>query len=156
MEPRSLSLTWPKRCLACAAFALAGYLIGRYCGRNGAEADPVGNSAPFTISPVSRPEEARPDPPEGLLIVDVRTPAEYAAGHLAGAILLPHEAAAEALLRLVPDPRAPIALYCRSGRRSGLVLDQLRGHGYSRVVNWGGFDELAKSRAAIWPPPPEP
>ena len=86
---------------------------------------------------------------EGRLIVDVRTPGEYAAGHLVGAILLPHEGAAEALARLVPDRDAPIALYCRSGRRSGLVQEELKTAGYTRAENWGGFEELAKTRAAV-------
>jgi len=85
------------------------------------------------------------------LIVDVRTPEEYAAGHLEGALLLPHGTAAENLERLVPDFGAPVALYCRSGRRSGLVADELARLGYTRAVNWGGFAELAKTRAAVWP-----
>ena len=89
--------------------------------------------------------------PRGPLVVDVRTPDEYAAGHLAGAILLPHETAAESLSRMVPDRQAPIALYCRSGRRSGLVLAELQAKGYTRAVNWGGFEELAKARPAVWP-----
>ena len=105
-------------------------------------------------TPVVAGTERRPAAsplPEGLLIVDVRTPEEYAAGHLAGAILLPHETATEVLSRLVPDRRAPVALYCRSGRRSGLVLEEMKSLGYVRVVNWGGFEELAKIRAAVRP-----
>jgi len=89
--------------------------------------------------------------PEGLLIVDVRTPEEYANGHLVGAILLPHETATEFLTRIVPDRSTPIALYCRSGRRSGIVLEEMRKLDYVRVENWGGFEELVKKHAFVRP-----
>ena len=132
--------------LSLLAVVLAGFAVAASSCAN--------KQPPETwASAVAGPEAGNtvPSIPEGLLIVDVRTSEEYAAGHLVGAILLPHEAAAEALARLVPDHNAPIALYCRSGRRSGLVLDELKNLGYDRAVNWGGFEELAKTRAAVRP-----
>ena len=60
-------------------------------------------------------------------LVDVRTAEEYAAGHLPGSINIDvmkgHEELATAL-----DPERPVALYCRSGRRSenaGRVLEKV-------------------------------
>ena len=60
-------------------------------------------------------------------LVDVRTAEEYAAGHLSGSINIDvmkgHEELATAL-----DPERPVALYCRSGRRSenaGRVLEKV-------------------------------
>ena len=89
--------------------------------------------------------------PEGLVIVDVRTPAEYATGHLVGALLLPHETATESLSQLVPDLATPIALYCRGGRRAGIVLEEMKKLGYTRVENWGGFEDLTKTHAYVRP-----
>ena len=91
--------------------------------------------------------------PKGWLVVDVRMPEDYAERHLAGAILLPHETAAATLTRLVPDRKTPIALYCRSGRRSGLVFEDLKHLGYTRVQDWGSLEELAKIYPTASSPP---
>ena len=71
--------------------------------------------------------------------LDVRTPAEYDAGHIPGAINIDVQAAGfeqEALRRL---PRRTIALYCRSGRRSRTAAELLAGHGYNVVELQTGF-----------------
>lgn len=73
-------------------------------------------------------------------LVDVRTPEEYAAGHLPGAILIDWKAdgflsRAEALVR----KDRPLLVYCRSGRRSADASAQLDKAGY-RVSNLlGGY-----------------
>jgi phage shock protein E len=62
------------------------------------------------------------------LVLDVRTPEEYAAGHVPGAILIPHDQLALRLDALQRD--RPIVVYCRTGRRSGLAETLLRQHGH--------------------------
>jgi phage shock protein E len=62
------------------------------------------------------------------LVLDVRTPEEYAAGHVPGAILIPHDQLAMRLDALERD--RPIVVYCRTGRRSGLAETLLRQHGH--------------------------
>ena len=59
------------------------------------------------------------DIPTGAIILDVRTPEEYAAGHLDGAKLLDFNAGevTEAIPNL--DPDADYLIYCRSGNRAG-------------------------------------
>ncbi len=74
----------------------------------------------------------------GVQLVDVRTPEEFADGHLAGArnidIFDKHfiEDATAVL-----DPSRPVAVYCRSGKRSADAACQLAEKGY-RVTNLDG------------------
>jgi phage shock protein E len=82
-------------------------------------------------------------------VIDVRTPQEYASGHLAGATNVdvmsgdfPDRIAAMDL----PES-GPIYLYCRSGNRSGQAAKILRQMGHGGAVNVGGFDALAKAGA---------
>ena len=64
-----------------------------------------------------------------MLYVDVRTPEEYAAGHVKGALLIPYDEMDERWEELSPYSDRQIALYCRSGRRSGIAEDVLREKG---------------------------
>lgn len=79
--------------------------------------------------------------PAGLVIVDVRTPAEYLQGHLRGARNLDYTNPAfidEA--RTLPKDR-PILLYCRGGTRSAGAASVLQKEGFSRLMNMqGGLD----------------
>jgi len=70
------------------------------------------------------------------LLVDVREPHEYQAGHLPGAINLPLSHLAAHLGRLPKDKE--IILYCASGMRSKQAARWLKRHGYTRLVNVRG------------------
>jgi rhodanese-related sulfurtransferase len=70
------------------------------------------------------------------LVLDVRTPREYATGHIAGAKLLPQEALREASAKL-PRDRA-IVCVCRSGRRSARACRELANLGFAEVSNLSG------------------
>lgn len=76
------------------------------------------------------------------VVIDVRTPEEYAAGHLAGAVNIPHGEIGERIREVAPDRAAPIVLYCKSGRRAGIARETLLRLGYARVENAGGYEEL--------------
>lgn len=71
------------------------------------------------------------------LLVDVRTPAEYAEGHIPTAINVPYQKVASELPETSED--TIVILYCRSGRRSGIAYDSLRSNGYERLVDFGGI-----------------
>jgi rhodanese-related sulfurtransferase len=74
----------------------------------------------------------------GLVILDVRSAEEFAAGHVPGAINVPHDAL-ESRLSALPDLRDhDVVVYCRSGRRAALALDVLKRHGYSRLLHLAG------------------
>jgi rhodanese-related sulfurtransferase len=78
----------------------------------------------------------------GAKVVDVRTPEEFASGHVPGAVNIPYEEIAKRLAEVGPKD-APVVLYCRSGRRSGIAAEELTKAGYTKV-----FDLQA---ATAWP-----
>lgn len=72
------------------------------------------------------------------MLVDVRQPDEFAAGHIEGAILLPLDML-EANLGRIPK-NVKLVVYCRSGHRSAKAVSILMAHGYDRAVSLnGGF-----------------
>jgi hydroxyacylglutathione hydrolase len=75
-------------------------------------------------------------PNNGLLVVDVRTPAEWQGNHIEGARHVPLSSFAKAPPRL-PDDR-PIAVICGSGYRSSIASSLLRARGYKEVKNVAG------------------
>jgi phage shock protein E len=74
--------------------------------------------------------------------VDVRTPAEYAAGHVAGAINIPYDQMPQRWTELDSLRTRPVVLYCRSGHRAGIALEELKTHGFTQTVNGGGLEGL--------------
>ncbi len=74
---------------------------------------------------------------QGALLLDVRTPAEFASGHVAGALNVPvQELEARWASLGVPADR-PIVVYCRSGARSARAKSWLEDHGSKQVVDIG-------------------
>jgi len=82
------------------------------------------------------------------VLIDVRSGAEFAAGHLADARLIPHFRIAEEIGSVAPDKDTPIVLYCRSGRRSEIARQTLLDLGYTQVVDAGGYEQLKSDLAA--------
>jgi len=78
------------------------------------------------------------NPPEDLVVLDVRTPEEFAEGHLEGAVLVDFYDAdfAEQLAAL--DAGAPYLVYCRSGNRSGQALGVMQQLGFTSAVDVDG------------------
>jgi phage shock protein E len=72
-----------------------------------------------------------------LIIVDVRTPAEFKVEHLDGAINLCIPCDPDAAIQVL-DPGDEILLYCRSGARSAESLRILTAYGYRKVFNMRG------------------
>lgn len=75
------------------------------------------------------------------VLLDVRTEAEYAQGHIAGSQLLPVEALADRAGELPNDKTTPIIVYCHSGRRSAIAAAQLVEMGYTQVNDLGGIQD---------------
>lgn len=73
---------------------------------------------------------------KNLQLIDVRTPAEYAEGHLAKAKLIPLQELEERLAEI--DKGRPVLLYCRSGNRSGTALKILNEKGYTQAKHMQG------------------
>ena len=81
----------------------------------------------------------------GALLVDVRTPEEFSAGHVEGAINIPHMDVATRVSEFGENKNREIVLYCRSGHRSGMAQESLKGLGYSKVFNAGAYQKWALS-----------
>ena len=79
------------------------------------------------------------DTREGYVILDVREQDEYDAGHIPGAILIPHGKIAEQAESVLTDNRQLILVYCRSGRRSKIAAEALVQLGYTNIKEFGGI-----------------
>jgi phage shock protein E len=77
-------------------------------------------------------------------IIDVRTEAEWNAGHLEGGILIPHDRIETGITQVVVDKKATIYLYCRSGRRTALAVGVLKKSGYQNVTNLETMENASK------------
>jgi rhodanese-related sulfurtransferase len=74
--------------------------------------------------------------PDHVFVLDVRTPQEFAEGHVPGAVNVPYDQVASRLAEVPKDK--DIVLYCRSGRRAGLAADVLAAQGYTRLSHLEG------------------
>ena len=76
---------------------------------------------------------------QGAIVVDVREPHEYAAGHIPGAYNVPKDTVTtNADLAALKASQTPIMVYCRSGGRAGDALEALADAGFSYVMSIGG------------------
>lgn len=72
-------------------------------------------------------------------LLDVRTPEEFASGHIHGAVNIPQDSL-ESRLSEVPTDQ-PIVLYCRSGNRSATASQILARAGYASIYDLGGLND---------------
>lgn len=78
----------------------------------------------------------------GALVVDVRTPAEFAGGHYRGAINIPVGELSARMEQLGPDKSKPIVLYCHSGARAVSAKHTLTAAGFTDVINAGSLHHM--------------
>jgi len=99
----------------------------------------------------------------GAVLLDVRTPNEYAQLRVPGAVLIPIEQLGQRLpdlLALVDQDRGrPIVIYCRTGPRAARAKRLLEGAGFSQVTSLGGIEtgplaELVRRGEPLWLRPP--
>ena len=83
------------------------------------------------------PAQARELIDRGAQVVDVRTPAEHAAGHIAGSTHVPLERLSEDAREL--DREQPLVVYCRGGNRSEAAAEALRNSGWDAHSIDGGL-----------------
>ena len=89
------------------------------------------------------PAEAKAlmDSEDGYIILDVRTPEEYAERHIEGAILIPDYEIGEKAESILTDKDQLILVYCRSGRRSKNAANELATLGYTNIKEFGGIND---------------
>ena len=115
----------------CAAPAFAADTVP-------AASAPAAQPAPLITQPqlLTRLEQ------KDIVVLDVRTPAEFAAGHVPGARNIPHDQLAARIAELADVHDKDVALYCRSGRRTLLAEETLRSAGFTKLLHLQG-DYLA-------------
>lgn len=138
---------------AAAGAALAFALIA--CSGTGASAPPDATQGDTSLASASAvvvgASEAVEllDERDDLVIIDVRTPEEFAGGHLAGAKLIDVQdpsfrAKVEAL-----DRDVAYVVYCRAGNRSAVAVDIMQELGFVELYDAGGFADLAAAGADV-------
>lgn len=135
------------------AFALASLLLSACSDKQtppaGAPpvrtARPAGATAP-TASTAKDPAAARSRIAAGAVVIDVRTPGEFAEGHLPQAVNIPvaelAARAGEVATLAGGDKARPVVVYCASGNRARGAVTTLSAAGHVDVVNGGGLDDL--------------
>lgn len=73
-----------------------------------------------------------------LVVLDVRTPGEFAQGHVAGARNIPHTELGARIAELADARDRDIVVYCRSGNRSAIALKALAEAGFTRLYHLEG------------------
>ncbi len=141
--------------LGAAALAAAALIVPAAAGCSSSTQTPASNSAANSAGPVaansaggaaSIENGAHLSPADfdaalaapGTVVLDVRTPAEFAAGHLPNAKNMDIEGADFAQQLATLDPNGTYAVYCRSDRRSGLALDQMTSAGFAQAFDLAG------------------
>ncbi|MCK6570238.1 rhodanese-like domain-containing protein [Myxococcota bacterium] len=109
----------------------------------------VAATASATTVPPS-PASAAPAPADAatlarepdVLFLDVRTPGEFAGGHVEGALNIPVGETAR-MAEAIGRKDRPVVLYCAVGGRSAQAMAALRAQGFTRLANGGGVDAAA-------------
>ena len=90
-------------------------------------------------------DEARKHLAAGAKLIDVRTVGEFEGGHISSAINIPLDHIKTGITNTAPDKGTVILLHCRSGRRSGIAVKELRAIGYTNVFNLGSYQQAEKA-----------
>ena len=75
---------------------------------------------------------------EDAIVIDVREPNEFAAGHVLGAKNVPLARVDASGAELAKKKERPVIVYCDGGERSAKALAALKKHGFTRVANLSG------------------
>lgn len=75
---------------------------------------------------------------DGAVLLDVRTPEEYAEGHIEGSVNIPLQSIEQAE-SVIKDKDTPLFVHCRSGGRSAQATSILKRMGYTNVEDIGGI-----------------
>ncbi len=85
---------------------------------------------------------------ESVQVIDVRSPDEWFAGHLPGALHIPLAALPDRLGEI--DASTPVVVHCQGGGRSAIAASFLESHGLESVANLkGGFDAWVANRLPV-------
>lgn len=133
-----------------AAFFVSLLLLAGGCAQPADDGATAEAPAPAPAQATAEPEAAteieaarlleriRGDEADRPLVLDVRTPEEFAEGHVPGAVNIPHTELPERLAEVRAAGDVDIVLYCRSGRRAGVAHETLAEAGFQRLLHLAG------------------
>jgi phage shock protein E len=127
MPVKSVPITW----LVSAFLALSSGIVA---AADPAPAETNGITTMSQFDLLARMQRKDPD----LVVLDVRTPAEFAAGHVPGARNIPHDLLQSSIDSLAGARHKQVVLYCRSGRRTLLAAEVLQKSGFKRLAHLEG------------------
>lgn len=104
--------------------------------RPNAVSSPKGSGIYQKLSP--QDAKAKLDADDTVILLDVRTEAEFNQGHISGAVCLPVDKIWSDT-QIVSEKDAEIIVYCQSGSRSARAAKKLAGMGYTQVYDMGGI-----------------
>jgi rhodanese-related sulfurtransferase len=120
---------------ALLALLLVLPLTAAACG--GGDADTATAARVQTVA-ATRAAEVIEDAPDGLVVLDIRTPEEFAAGHIAGAVNVDYYEASFRDQLDALDKDVPYVMYCRSGSRSSDARGIMEELGFQEVYELDG------------------
>lgn len=82
---------------------------------------------------------------DSTVIIDVRTPDEFASGHLDGAVNIDVQSAEFDARVGQLDPESSYVVYCRSGNRSTQAIDRMTALGFTTLINGGSIENASNS-----------
>jgi phage shock protein E len=97
----------------------------------------IADTQPAMIAPDQLVEKMEKKDKE-LVLLDVRTPEEFAAGHIPGAINIPHDQLPNRLAEIAGAKNKDVVVYCRTGRRSAIAQETLTTQGFKSVRHLEG------------------
>lgn len=97
-----------------------------------------GGTAAFGLTSASEAEELLAEQPTSVVVLDVRTPEEFAEGRIAGAENIDFYANDFAIQLDSLDKEQPYFVYCRSGNRSAQTIETMRSLGFTEVYELEG------------------
>lgn len=121
-------------------FMAALVLTALGCGGGNSSAAEQAKEQPAAYRHISSEEaQALMEKEMGYIILDVRTPKEYAEGHIKDAVNVPNESISGTPPQELKDKSQLILVYCRSGARSKDAAQKLVHMGYTNIVDFGGI-----------------
>ena len=120
------------------AGVLAGFVLTS-CGGSGTDVD---TSIADPTAVVSQVES-------GATVIDVRTPEEYASGHVTDALNIDVSSGSFEDQVKELDPAGEYVVYCRSGNRSTQAMEKMADLGFENLTNGGAFANLAAAGAPV-------
>ena len=121
-------------------------LAGSGCaGSDSSDEAPQPQASAAAATAIAEPSAVQEAIADGAELIDVRTPEEFAAGHLRGAENI-DLAAPDFNERIgALDKAGSYVIYCASGNRAGAAIEIMRNQGFDDLTNGGGYEDLAAS-----------